>query len=62
MSTDVVVDGSTPTWASQRAILRSSGNTTWYLPTDGQPRWIAVDETRIYFTTLEGAVRVIPKP
>jgi hypothetical protein len=59
---DVLMDGSIPTWAIDGAIMRASTNTTWYAETNGQPRMIAVDQTHIYFTTLEGAVRLMPKP
>ena len=47
-----------------RAILSfaASDGTVIALPTDGTPAVLAVDETRIYFGTTEGALMAMAKP
>ncbi len=60
----LVADGADLYVPDGRTILRIAvaGNEVVMMPTEGTPARLAVDEARIYFTTAEGAVMVMPKP
>jgi len=57
----VIVDGTTPTWATDHAIMSRFPNATAYAETAGQAQRIAFDQTHLYFTTWEGAVMKMGK-
>ena len=60
----LVADGASLYCSDGRAILRfaADGRAVTAFATEGLPARLAVDETRIYFTTAEGAVMAMAKP